>query len=60
MIELKGLPEIVTPKELADYLKVSEQTVKKALKNGDLFGYKVLKIWRIEKKAVIAWLEKKN
>lgn len=53
----KELPEIVTPKQLADYLQVSEMTVKRALKSGELKGFKVGRDWRIEKTQILKWLK---
>jgi len=56
---LDNLPEIITPKQLAEFLQVSEQTIKRALKAGKLIGFKVGRDWRIEKEEVINWLKTK-
>lgn len=56
---LDNLPEIITPKQLAEFLQVSEQTIKRALKAGKLKGFKVGRDWRIEKEEVINWLKTK-
>jgi len=56
-MEFKSLPEIITPKELAEYLKISEITVKRALRTGELTGFKAGRDWRIEKHKVINWLQ---
>ena len=56
-MELKSLPEIVTPKELANYLKISEITIKRALRTGELTGFKAGRDWRIEKQKVMNWLQ---
>jgi len=56
---LDNLPEIITPKQLAEFLQVSEQTIKRALKAGKLKGFKVGRDWRIEKEEVINWLKSK-
>ena len=56
-MEFKSLPEIITPKELANYLKISEITIKRALRTGELIGFKAGRDWRIEKQKVINWLK---
>ena len=56
---LDNLPEVITPKQLADFLQVSDQTVKRAIKAGKLEAFKVGKDWRIEKEEVIKWLKAK-
>ena len=53
---IDSLPEIVTPKQLAEFLQVSDQTIKRAIKAGKLKAFKVGKDWRIEKEAVKQWL----
>ncbi|SPF51227.1 DNA-binding protein, excisionase family [Candidatus Desulfosporosinus infrequens] len=55
---LDNLPEITTPKELATFLKVSEQTVKRAIKSGGLRAFKIARDWRIERNSVLEWIEK--
>jgi len=57
---LDDLPDILTPRELAEFLKVSDQTIKRALKSGELEAFKVSRDWRIEKKSVIKWIENKK
>ena len=39
---------LLTPKEVAEKLKVSEQTVLRWLRNGKLKGVKVGKLWRVK------------
>lgn len=56
-MDFVNLADVVTPKQLANYLQISEMTVKRALKSGRLVGFKVGRDWRIEKTAVIKWLE---
>ena len=53
---IDNLPDIVTPKQLADFLQVSDQTIKRAIKSEKLKAFKVGKDWRIEKEAVKKWL----
>jgi excisionase family DNA binding protein len=50
------LPDILTPKQLANYLQVSDITIKRALKSGKLRGFHIGRDWRIEKEAVPEWL----
>jgi excisionase family DNA binding protein len=54
---VENLQDIVTIKELADFLKVSEITIRRAIDSGDLKALKIGKSWRIEKEAVIKWLK---
>jgi excisionase family DNA binding protein len=54
---VENLQDIVTIKELADFLKVSEITIRRAIDSGDLKALKIGKSWRIEKEAVIEWLK---
>ena len=56
----ENLPDIVTLKELADFLKVSDMTVRRALISGELKGFKVARDWRIDKKAVLQWVEEQK
>ena len=56
---LENLPEILTTKQLAEFLQVSDQTVKRAIKAKKLIAFKVGKDWRIEKEEVIKWLKEK-
>lgn len=55
---LENLPEILTIKELAEFLKISESTIRRAINNGELKSFKAGKKVRIEKEAVIEWLKK--
>lgn len=55
---LENLPEIITPKQLAEFLQISEMTVKRALKSGELQGFKLGRDWRIEKEEVLKWAKK--
>lgn len=57
-LKLNNLRDIVTANQLAEFLQINVQTVKRALKSGDLEGFKAGRDWRIEKESVIEWLEK--
>ena len=55
---LENLPDIVTIKELVDFLKISESTIRRAIDSGELKSFKVGKnIW-IEREAVMEWIKK--
>lgn len=56
---LDNLPDIVTVKQLAEFLQISEITIKRALKSNNLKGFKVGRDWRIEKESVIEWVKQK-
>jgi excisionase family DNA binding protein len=53
---LDKLPEILTVKQLADFLQVTELTIRRALNDGRLKGFKIGRDWRIEKENVLEWL----
>lgn len=55
---MDSLPEIVTVKQLAEFLQVSEITIKRALKSNELKGFKIGRDWRIEKENIIKWIQK--
>lgn len=57
---LENMQDILTPKQLAEFLQVSDQTIKRALKAGALEGFKVGQEWRIEKEKVLEWIGKKK
>jgi excisionase family DNA binding protein len=52
---LDNLPEILKVTQLAKALQISGQTIKRAIKSGELEAFKVGKEWRIEKESVIKW-----
>ena len=51
------LQDISTTEELAKILKLNVNTVRNAIKAGRLKAYRIGKDYRIEKEAVIEWLE---
>ena len=55
---LESLPDIITIKELADFLKISTRTVNRAIEKGELNAFKAGRDWRIEKESVIDWVNK--
>ena len=50
------MPDVMSPTEAAQYLKVSEEDVVAALEAGDLKGKKLGKAYRISKEALMAFL----
>ena len=54
---LDNLQDILTVKQLAEFIQVSELTVRRAINSNQLKAFKVGREWRIEKEAVIEWLE---
>jgi excisionase family DNA binding protein len=51
-----GMPDVMSPAEAAQFLKVSEEDVLAALKSGELKGKKLGKAYRISKDALMAFL----
>lgn len=59
---LDKLPNISTVKQLAEFLQVSELTIRRAITDdtdNKLKAFKVGREWRIEKESVFEWLEQK-
>ena len=50
------MPEIMTPKEVAQYLKMSVLTVYKHAKQGTIPGFRIGNSWRFDKKKIDAVL----
>lgn len=57
---LDKLPEILTIQELSEFIKISVVTIRRAIESDKLKAFKVGKVWRIEREAVIEWLETKQ
>jgi excisionase family DNA binding protein len=51
-----SMPDVMSPAEAAQFLKVSEEDVLAALKSGELKGKKLGKAYRISKEALLAFL----
>ncbi len=56
---LNNLPDILTIKQLSEFLQISEITIKRAIKANELKAFKAGRVWRIEKEEVINWINKK-
>ena len=60
MKDFKKFPEIMTPEELAEYLRVSRQTIYNLLWRGEIPGMKVGTHWRLKKSDVEKWISQKG
>ncbi len=49
--------EILTLKEVADYLKLTERTLYRLTQDGTLPGFKVGNSWRFRVRDIEAWIE---
>ena len=52
--------EILTPSEVAGYLRVTEKTLYSLAQRGDLPGFKVGGQWRFRRTAIDAWIDVKT
>ncbi len=50
--------EILTIKEVANYLKVNERTIYRMVNNNELPAFKVRDAWRFKKEDIERWIEK--
>ncbi len=51
------IPEdILTIREVADYLKVTERTLYRLVKDGELPAFKVGNSWRFRREDISAWI----
>lgn len=51
------MSEFYTPDEIAEKIKVSEQTVRRYLRDGKLEGFKIGNNWRITEKNFLDFIE---
>jgi len=58
--KLKGSPEILTVKQLADYLQMDEHTIYRLAKNGKIPAMKIGAEWRFKKNLIDKWIEEKS
>ena len=54
------MPEIYTPDEIAEKLKVSEQTIRRYLREKKLEGFKIGNNWRIKEKSFLDFIEERS
>ena len=52
--------EILTLKEVADYLKLTERTLYRLTQEGDVPGFKVGNSWRFRLRDIDAWIEERK
>jgi excisionase family DNA binding protein len=52
--------EIMTVKELAEYLKIAEKTAYRFAAEGKLPGFKVGGSWRFDKKDIQKWIDQRK
>ncbi len=52
--------EILTLKEVADYLKLAEKTAYRLAADGKLPGFKVGGSWRFKKEDILQWIEEQK
>lgn len=52
--------DIMTVKELADYLKIAEKTTYRFASEGKIAGFKVGSAWRFRKSEIDEWIEKQR
>lgn len=51
--------DIMTIKEVASYLKITEKTTYRLTADGEIPGFKVGGAWRFRKREIDAWIEKR-
>ena len=54
------LDQILTLKEVAEYLKLAEKTAYRLAAEGKLPGFKVGGSWRFKREDVLIWIEKQK
>lgn len=52
--------DILTIKEVAEYLKVNERTIYRLANKGDIPAFKVANAWRFRKSDVDGWIGKQT
>lgn len=52
--------DIITVKELANYLKIAEKTAYRLVLDKKIPGFKVGGAWRLRKKEIDEWIEKQT
>ena len=52
--------EIMTVKELAEYLKIAEKTAYRFVAEGKIPGFKVGSAWRFRKKEIDRWINEQE
>ena len=52
--------EVLTVKQVAEFLQMNERTIYKLAKQGDIPSFKVSNQWRFLKKDIESWVEQKK
>jgi len=52
--------ELLTVKELAEYLKVNPMTIYRLVKGGNFPAFKVSSEWRFRKESIKRWIEEQE
>ena len=60
LVDIKMTDEILTLKEVAGYLKLTEKTAYRLAADGKLPGFKVGGSWRFKRADLDAWIEKQK
>jgi excisionase family DNA binding protein len=60
LVDIKMTDEILTLKEVADYLKLAEKTAYRLAAESKLPGFKVGGSWRFKKEDILQWIEDKK
>ncbi len=50
------MPEIMTTKEIAKYLKLHEITIIKYAGKGEIPAFRIGKVWRFDKEVIDKWI----
>lgn len=53
-------PNIMTIKQVAEYLKISPRTVYKLVKEGAIPSFKIMNMWRFERAKIDQWIQEKS
>lgn len=53
-------PNILTIKQVAEYLKISPRTVYKLVKEGTIPSFKIMNMWRFEQSKIDQWIQEKS
>lgn len=54
------IDDIMTIKELAEYLKIAEKTAYRFASEGKIPGFKVGSAWRFKKEEIDAWIKRQS
>jgi len=52
--------EIMTIKQVAEYLKVSPRSIYKLVKDGSIPTFRIMNMWRFERSKIDLWINGKN